>query len=143
MKLVIVIVVIVLLVAGFAWLRSSGEAPTVGGGLPVTGIPWRPTVIGDETLPPDSGMHVQFEMDGNITGHAGCNRFFGSLQQTDSGIEVGPLGATRMACPEPIMGRELAFLDAIQRTKSFRNRDDVLELVDAEHNVLAELVADR
>lgn len=33
-------------------------------------------------------------------GFGGCNRFFGSYQSTDRTLELGALGATRMACPE-------------------------------------------
>ena len=142
MRLTLGIVVVVLLVAGLAWVRSLGQAPTPAGGLPVTGISWRPVAIGDEMILADSGMHVLFEMDGNLSGHAGCNRFFGSLQQSESGVEVGPVGSTRMACPEPIMRREDAFLGAIQKTKRFRQREGRLELLDADGKVLAELVAD-
>ncbi len=105
----------------------------------MTGVPWRPVRINDEPVPDDSGMYVQFELDGNITGHGGCNRFFGSLQTLGKGIEVGPLGSTRMACEEPVMSRESAFLDAIQRTRNFDSGKDRVRLLDENGAVLAEL----
>ena len=68
-------------------------------------------------------------------------QFFGSLEQTEAGIEIGPLGATRMACPEPIMSREMAFLEALQKTRDFQVSNDSMRLLDDEGSVLAEFVA--
>ena len=102
MKLVIGIAVVALLIAGFAWVRSISQQPIAGGGLPVTGIEWRPAMIGGLPVIEADTMHVRFEVDGEIAGHGGCNRFFGSLQQNEAGVEVGMLGSTRMACAEPV-----------------------------------------
>ena len=113
-----------------------------GGGAEITGIKWRPVVIGEEAIPEDSGMHIRFEVDGSIKGHGGCNGFFGSLEKADTGIGVGPLGTTRMACPEPIMHRETAFLDAVQKTANFDKSGDKLNLLDVESRVLAEFIVD-
>jgi len=118
------------------------QAPAVGGGIPVTAVSWRPVRIGDEAVPEDSGLFIQFDVDGSIKGHGGCNRFFGTLQQTDSGIEVGPLGSTRMACPEPVMNRETAFLDAVQKTTGFQTGENSMSLVDEDGGVLASFIAD-
>ena len=81
--------------------------------------------------------------DDIVSGHlfGGCNRFFGSLQQSGKGIEVGPLGSTRMACEEPVMSRESAFLDAIQRTRNFDSGKDRVRLLDENGAVLAELAS--
>jgi len=57
---------------------------------------------------------VQFHPDGKISGFAGCNRFFGTFVATDTTLEVGPLATTRMACPDPIMQQEMAFLGEIE-----------------------------
>lgn len=71
---------------------------------------------------------------------AGATVFFGSLQQSDGGIEVGPLGSTRMACKEQVMIREMKFLDAVQKTKGFQEGPDGVQLLDGDGNVLVELV---
>ena len=92
-------------------------------------------------IPEDSGIFVSFAVDGGIKGRGGCNNFFGSLEQTESGIEIGPLGVTRMACPPPIMNRETAFLEALQKTRDFQANDESMRLLDDEGNVLAEFVA--
>ncbi len=113
----------------------------LGGGAALTGINWRPITLGNEAIPEDSGIFVSFAVDGGIKGRGGCNNFFGSLEQTESGIEIGPLGVTRMACPPPIMNRETAFLEALQKTRDFQANDESMRLLDDEGNVLAEFVA--
>lgn len=134
----------ILFLGGFAFVmlqgRQMAQQNMPGGGASITGINWRPAFIGAEPVPEDSGMFVTFEVDGSIKGHGGCNSFFGSLEKSDSGIAIGPLGATRMACPEPIMRRETAFMDALQKTTHLESGARRLQLLDDENTLLAELV---
>lgn len=120
--------------------RQMAQKNLPGGGASLTGVSWRPAVLGAESMPDDSGMFVQFEVDGSFNGHGGCNSFFGSLEQSDTGISIGPIGATRMACPEPVMKRETAFITALQDTKKFELGRDKLHLLDDDQTQLAELV---
>ena len=113
-----------------------------GGGLSMTGTTWRPTVVGSEELPVDSGMFVEFSVDGSINGNGGCNTFFGSLQKKDDGIVVGELGSSRMACPAKIMDREVAFMQALQNAVVFETGNDRLQLVDDAGVMLADLVSE-
>jgi heat shock protein HslJ len=98
-------------------------------------------MVDNETIPEDSGMYVRFAVDGSIEANGGCNGFFGSLEQTETGLAFGPLGATRMACPEPIMSREAAFLDALQRTRNIESGKGRMSLLDGGNGVLVEFVA--
>jgi heat shock protein HslJ len=120
--------------------RQMAQKNLVGTGASLTGVNWRPVVLGAESMPDDSGMFVQFEVDGSFKGHGGCNSFFGSLEQSDAGVSIGPIGATRMACPEPVMKRETAFITALQNTKQFELGRDKLHLLDGGRTLLAELV---
>ncbi len=135
--------VFLLFLAGIALVMLQGRSmmSVGGGGAELTAISWRPVSIGDQEIPEDSGLYVMFEVDGSIKGHGGCNGFFGSLEKADSGIAVGQLGATRMACPEEIMDREMAFMDAVQRTRDFRSGGDRMSLIDEGGSVLAVFVA--
>jgi len=121
--------------------RQMAQQNVLGGGAALTGISWRPITLGNEAIPEDSGIFVSFAVDGEIKGRGGCNNFFGSLEQTESGIQIGPLGVTRMACPPPIMNRESAFLEALQKTRDFQTNDESMRLLDDEGSVLAEFVA--
>ena len=143
MKAVVGFGFFLLFLAGIALVmlqgRQMAQTSLGGGGAGLTGVTWRPLVVGAESLPADSGMFVQFEEDGSIKGNGGCNSFFGSLQQTDEGVTVSPLGATRMACPEPVMQREAAFLSALQKTRHFGLGSARLQLLDGDRTLLAEL----
>lgn len=146
MKGVVAFGFFILFLAGIALVNLQGrqmaQLGAAGGGAEITGIKWRPVMVGDEAIPDDSGIFIQFEVDGSIEGHGGCNGFFGSLEQKKSGVGVGPLGTTRMACPEPIMSREMTFLEAVQKTGNFETADGSMRLLDEENDVLAEFVAD-
>ena len=55
--------------------------------------------VDQATKPPT--LLVQY---GKVVGFDGCNRYTGPLKESSPGkISVGPLAATRMACPEPSM----------------------------------------
>ncbi len=145
MKAVVGFLFFLLFLAGLFLVFLQGKQMTgqiaVGGGSELTAVRWRPTYIGPEPVPDDAAMWVQFEVDGGINGHAGCNMFFGSLQQTESGLEVGAMGSTRMACPEPIMSRESAFLSALQQATIFEVSGERMNSLDADRTLLIEFVA--
>ena len=138
MKLGIALVALVALALMVFKLQERLSSATTGAEF--TGIDWRTTSIAGETVPDDTDQFVRFEVDGSISGHGGCNRFFGALKSVDGGIEVGPLGATRMACPEPLMSRELEFLEAVQKTRKFDIRGERLRLLDQTGDELVALV---
>ncbi len=145
MKAIVSFAFFLLFLAGIAFVtlqgRQMAQQSILGSGAGLTGISWRPIMVANEAIPEDSGIFVSFEVDGSIKGRGGCNNFSGSLQRTESGIEIGPLGATRIACPQPIMSRETAFLEALQKTKGFQADNDSMRMLDDEGSVLAEFVA--
>ncbi len=146
MKAIIAFAFFLLFLAGIAFVNLKGgqmaKLGAPGGGAEVTGVKWRPVMVGDDAIPDDSGMFIRFEVDGSIKGHGGCNGFFGSLEQIESGIGVGPLGTTRMACADSIMSREMTYLSAVQKTRNFDTGNAGMRLLDEENEVLAEFVAD-
>ena len=144
MKAIVGFAFFLLFLAGIAFVTMQGkEMGQLGSsGAEITGIKWRAVSVGDEAIPANTGIYIRFEVDGSIEGHAGCNGFSGSLEQRDSGVGVGPLGTTRMACPDPIMSREATFIDAVQKMASFQSTSDSLSLLDEESDVLVEFVAD-
>ena len=146
MKAFIGFLFFLLFLAGFFLVFIQGKHMAgqnlSGGGAGLTGVRWRPVYVGAEAIPADAGLYAQFELDGGIKGHGGCNNFFGSLEKKESGVTVGPLGNTRMACPEPIMDRETAFLGALQNTTGFEVNRDRLTCLDDDRKLLVELVAE-
>lgn len=145
MKAVVGFGFFLLFLAGFAFVMLQGkqmaQSGMAGGGVGLTATNWRPTVIRGEAIAPNSGIFVTFGVDGSINGNGGCNGFFGSLEQSDTGLSVGPLGATRMACAEEIMDREIAFMSTLQGMKDVNIGDFGMRLLDDDGNVIAEFVA--
>ena len=134
-----------LFLAGIALVMMQGREMArqnlPGGGAAMTGIEWRPTLLGADEIATDSGLFVLFTVDGSIKGNGGCNNFFGSLQTTGGALSVGELGASRMACPPDIMDRETVFMKALQDTTRFEMGENSLQLLGAGDVLLAELVA--
>lgn len=120
--------------------NQSAQKNMLGGGASLTGVPWRVARLGDELVPADSGMFVNFEVDGSIRGNGGCNTFRGSLVQSQVDLTVSPLMATRMVCPSTIMDREDEFLRALQSMRQFHGSGDKLQLLDENDQVLIEFV---
>jgi heat shock protein HslJ len=71
-----------------------------------------------------------FGADGQVTGSGGCNTFAGPYQSTARTLSIGPLISTRMACDQPVMDQETAYLAALERTASYRFDSARLVLVD-------------
>lgn len=77
-------------------------------------------------------IRIEFDAEGRVAGHSGCNRFFGGVEGgTDGAVSFGGMGSTRMACPEEIMKQETTFLDLMANVAGYRITDGKLELVSA------------
>jgi len=127
--------------AGIAFVMLQGRQMSIGGsGAELTGVHWRAVSVGDQEIAEDSGVFIQFEIDGSVNGNSGCNSFFGSLEKSGSGIGMGQLGSTHKACPGPAMSLEATFLEAIMRTKDIKSGRGKMRLLDGDGDVLAEFV---
>lgn len=56
---------------------------------------------------------IVFDGEGMVSGSGGCNRFTGGYTFADGTLEFSPLAATKMMCPEAVMGQETAFFVAL------------------------------
>ena len=75
----------------------------------LAGSEWGPE--GDEK----SDQFIAFKAEGEVIGHGGCNRFFGSYDQSGDDLKFGPLASTKMACPN--LDQEQAFMSALQSAR--------------------------
>lgn len=82
------------------------------------GVAWRLTHLGRQTPIPE-GVLVTLTVEGDrISGTTGCNRYFGSVREPEARkLTIGPLGSTRMACPEPKMETERRYLRALESVR--------------------------
>ena len=62
---------------------------------------------------------ILFESD-KVRGFSGCNRFTAPVKETKPGeIDIGPAAGTRMACPQPQMDLEQAFLAQLEAVNRY------------------------
>ena len=85
---------------------------------------------------PDTEVTAKFQED-QVTGTAGCNRYFGPFESIGDSLTVGVIGATEMYCsPETVMAQEGWYLAALQNAASFQIMDDQLQVL----NLAGEIV---
>lgn len=87
----------------------------------VAGTEWVLREWGKEEPAPAKPEVTLLFTEGRFTGHSGCNRYFAAVKEgPEAGqITVGPVGGTRMACPEPEVAVETRFLAQLGRVKRF------------------------
>lgn len=89
------------------------------------GIDWQVLAVRGETLPEGSEAELRFGRDGSLSGSGGCNRLIGTYERTGEGLRIpGGIGMTMMACPDPVMTRERAFVTALEAVAHFEIADD-------------------
>jgi heat shock protein HslJ len=74
------------------------------------------------------GALLRFD-DGRMSGTGGCNRLLGGYRRTGDGLRFEPnIAGTMMACPPPLMAREQAVVEALNRVAGYRVEDGLLTL---------------
>jgi heat shock protein HslJ len=94
------------------------------------------------TVQSGTAMTVDFGADGIVSGNAGCNTYSGSYSYSDDekSVSIGPLATTRMACPEPVMAEEQAFLTALQASTQYEITSERLTLRNADGAIQVDLL---
>ena len=108
--------------AGGLELRGHGDilaeplvqAPQPSGALvpDLAGTGWVLEVVGGIALV-DVEPTITFGGDGTVAGFTGCNTFSGTYALDGATLSFGPLATTKMACADPTMFVESAFLAAL------------------------------
>lgn len=98
----------------------------------LTGVTWVLDAASMSALvdppPADAVIDLTFQ-DGDAFGTAACNSYSGSYALDGDGLTFGPLATTQMACEEPLMDLESAYLAALGDVSGY-------ELTDGENLVL-------
>lgn len=104
----------------------------------VADVPWTMTELAGAAPLADTVVDFNLTADGTVSGSAGCNQYTGSATFADGEMTLGPnLASTMMACEDPIMAQESAFIAALERVAGYELVDGELRLTDADGNVLA------
>lgn len=117
--------------------------PAAKAAPPLGGTEWELVELGDAPAEAVEGARPHLVLDleeSHVSGSGGCNRLTGSFALAEGELRFGPIATTRMACPEPIMQREQAFLRALAQTSGFVLEDGTLSLLAGER-VVARLAA--
>ena len=84
--------------------------------------------IGDNSISDNAPTIMFTAMDKGIKGNTGCNSFFGKYALDLYALSFSDIASTEMACDEPVMGVENAFLDALRKTGSYALENNKLTL---------------
>jgi heat shock protein HslJ len=99
---------------------KQATPPLVADAAGIEGIQWYLTEVGGSPVSPmadDKQPHILLDPEEKqATGFAGCNNFFGRYELDGSSLTFGPMGATRMACPDLETGLETSVFKALEST---------------------------
>lgn len=86
------------------------------------------TADGDLAL--DEAFPVTMEAmdDGSVAGQSACNRYMGSAEVNGQAIQFSQMASTMMACEEPVMALEQAYLAALAVVESGTSDGETLTL---------------
>ncbi|AWV90098.1 META domain-containing protein [Bradymonas sediminis] len=105
------------------------EAPAEEGSPDLVGAEWSVESLAGSGLVEETQPTLMFTADGEVSGQASCNRFFGSYQLVDDGLTITTAGTTRMACPVLVMEQEQLMLKVLNEVDGFEiDAEGVLRL---------------
>jgi putative lipoprotein len=82
------------------------------------GTTWRlDSLAGEPVL--DGVQATLVIQEGKVSGRGSCNSFFGPVTIEGEKISFGPLGSTRMACPETVSNQEAKYFEALHTAERF------------------------
>lgn len=105
----------VTLALGKDWFTGCGGAPADL----LAATPWQITEVAGAPIVAGPSLDLRFDTQGRMAGHAGCNSWFTEYALSGEGLSIGPIGATRMACPPPILDQEARLFAALARVTRF------------------------
>jgi heat shock protein HslJ len=134
------LVVLALATALLAACADDATPDTVGtdgtteaaSALPLEGTAWQLTTLPDGTEPPQGVVATAKLADGTLGGTGGCNSFSAPYELDGDALTFGPAASTMMACAEPIMAVETAYLTALADVATYATTADSLTLSDAD-----------
>jgi len=118
---------------------ASAQSPAASSAAPVlAGTEWNlvSTGSGGTQTPVPTGITATLQIDGTLAGGtSGCNRYMAQVSTT-SGVVFTDVAGTLMACPEPQMTFETAYLAALATVTDYTIADQTLSLTDGSGNAV-------
>ncbi|WP_353643139.1 META domain-containing protein [Mesorhizobium sp. WSM2239] len=119
--------------------KSAPENSTGTGSL--KGTSWRLSSLGRDDTAAGVASTLTFDEEGKISGNGGCNSFGGQASFDGAKLKISDVFSTMMACEQPKVKQEAAFLAALAKTASYTVEDGTLTLLDGSGTALATLKA--
>lgn len=110
-------------------LMANAASNSANAAAELVGTTWRAETIMGRPVIDYAASTITFEADGRVHGRGGCNRYFGSVAIDGERLALGPLGATKMACPPALMDQESRFFEALQTAERWSFDEHGLLLV--------------
>ncbi len=108
------------------WISSAATSQAQQ--ITLTGSEWLLEDLGGSGVLDRIEATLTFPSADKVSGNGSCNRFFGPAQIDGEKIELGPLGSTRMSCPEAVMNQETEYLNALQASEHWEWKSPYLLL---------------
>jgi heat shock protein HslJ len=88
---------------------------------PLTGGTWTLVSLAGQPVPPGARPPTAVFDGARLSGFGGCNRYTGQVEErTPGSLVIGPLAATKMACPSPMMEVEDRYFAVLGRATQYR-----------------------
>ena len=100
MKILKIAALIAAAVAIVACCPCRKNKSTAKDSLPLTQTRWQLVRVNAQNITPGDSFEIVFHDDMSVNGVGACNRFFGKYTIDGGKIKIGPLGATKMMCPD-------------------------------------------
>jgi heat shock protein HslJ len=122
---------LLVILAAFIAIAFVLGACTATGANDLRDTSWELASLSGSDLLPGTSITLEFT-DEEVSGSAGCNRYWGSYQVSGSSLTFSEPFRTEMACPEPpgVLEQEGAYLEALDDVESYKLASDQLELLD-------------
>jgi heat shock protein HslJ len=106
---------------------TGGQELRGCGGDPASllqGPEWTVDEIGGKAPATDSKVTLNFGADGSLSGSSSCNRLVTTYTLTGESLAIAQGAGTMMACEQPVMDQEGAFLALLSQVNRFTVADD-------------------
>jgi heat shock protein HslJ len=128
MKKVLFSIAVMLVLVALAGCTASQSAGSPSGGT-LTGQVWALTALAGKAPIKDTGITIQFNTAGTVSGSSGCNQYSGTYTASGSSLTINtPLATTMMMCAQPVMIQESAYQTALATVKAYSVSGDKLTL---------------
>lgn len=111
-------------------LVNAGREPVAPQQPAIAGIEWLAVSVAGVADLGEARPTLTIGADGAAAGRTGCNRYFAKATIEGEALSFSQAGTTFMACADPAMRVERAFLDALTATAAYRLEGGFLLLLD-------------